>query len=760
MPSRKNNQKQPGGLKNLDFMGSKFSLTFPTPTGNFQTTLGGSITLLMGIVSISTFVVVMSQYFNKTAPVVTTSSKIGPRRREFNLYKTMMFQPLAFSLGLTYISKDWSRYVTVKARIDYMDYSLPNQTIMLRGVKQFDFIPCEDVQDDFVKSYVKQISPLEGFDKIFMCPDFEEKEEEYTYLDDIDNLKYQLISVDVYPCSRPNPADCASEQELNAMIVDVSPMTKLLEPSDFENPVRNFSVRRYHELDIGLKKTVKFDMKNERVVDDASRFSPPIVKTQFSTAYISSTDYKLRDKGQRHCSKAQISNPHFGGCAPYVTYSYTGLGEVGIIRRNYKKWTEMLGEFGGILKCLTTSAFFFYTFYNVWAMKRYLKEKMMGADKQLTKEVGRLLREAVKDEEAGGYQDGKGKGQDTKDWGKSGNSNGDQNKGNKSKSKNSKQTEAEKILKRMLENRFNVEDLIHKLHTIDLIEKVLFDSEEEKRLIPLVLYKVQEEERELKKEQQQESAQEQKKGDQSRPNSKKQLFTKLGQVSPENDFNCPNKGISTKAQLKGMITKTKTQRKVSSIRETYKAMLRGAQISPRDEQRTEAQPQQQQPPKEGSFKSLVRSYMLDRLNPIFNKNHKKVEKRQNLMKNEEKQKNKPEFTFGSSEADREFQKEDQEPVVIIKGEKLQMKMCEIAADPEAAKTNSGSLLVSTMRNSEGSGRFEREDEPISALESPSTLVNRKKPILARAMKNRLGRSNSRKGSFQRMSRFSRQSSKR
>ena len=64
-------------VHSLDFLGEKFSLTYNTLNGKFQTTFGGYLTILLTIASGLVSVIVFSQLFNTQAPVVTTSLEFG-----------------------------------------------------------------------------------------------------------------------------------------------------------------------------------------------------------------------------------------------------------------------------------------------------------------------------------------------------------------------------------------------------------------------------------------------------------------------------------------------------------------------------------------------------------------------------------------------------------------------------------------------------------------------------------------------------------
>ena len=127
------------------------------------------------------------------------------------------------------------------------------------------------------------------------------------------------------------------------------------------------------QIDPSLKKTIKYDVKHNKVLDDDARFSKPVIKKEFSTATLNAVDYVTRSSGQFHCTKLQILMGQIGGCVEYENFNYAITGEESIIRRNYRKWTEIIGEFGGFMKVISSAVFFLYSFYRLRQVARYLR---------------------------------------------------------------------------------------------------------------------------------------------------------------------------------------------------------------------------------------------------------------------------------------------------------------------------------------------------------------------------------------------------
>ena len=123
---------------------------------------------------------------------------------------------------------------------------------------------CSQYTDPVVKEFMVTADiGNAGLENIYFCLDFKGKGGEFRVLEDLQTLEFKIANLDVYPCSLPNPADCASEQEIRSIGVDILPIT-LLETADFDNSIRNFMVKRYNELDPSLTKDLKFDLWNRK----------------------------------------------------------------------------------------------------------------------------------------------------------------------------------------------------------------------------------------------------------------------------------------------------------------------------------------------------------------------------------------------------------------------------------------------------------------------------------------------------------------
>ena len=469
----KNTQNGGSCLSKIDFLGSNFNLGFSTKSGKFQTTLGGYITILMILVTLGTLVVVLSDYFNKDSPVVTTSTEFGSSTSSFNLYEENLYVPLGIVLGPHYIRQDMSKYATIKLQVDRLTYNEQAKKYDSVKEKTYDFVPCSQVSDTNMQAYVEEITYLPGLGQVLLCPDFRGEANDFTVSENSNENTSRMASMKIYPCSLADSTQCATAAELADMSIEYASINKLLTPSNFKEPVKSLLKREQIKVDVNAAKLIKHSVKRTRIVDDTSDFINPKVRIEFAKLESGAADFELRNPTQLHCTQAQISQGISGGCREFLNFEYVASGEVLVVRRNYKKFTVILGEFGGILKLITTFVFFFYSFYNRWKVKDYLGSRLFSEEAK-KKILG------IKDPNGGSKEAAK----TTKFI----------RVKNKLEHESAKEQEKEnakemdEAVKEYVRSRSQIVNLMNKLNSLELIEKVVFD-ENDKKLLPLVLIK-------------------------------------------------------------------------------------------------------------------------------------------------------------------------------------------------------------------------------------------------------------------------------
>ena len=307
-----------------------------------------------------------------------------------------------------------------------------------------------------------------------VCPDFRGLEHEFKQLINYVTFDSNTIKIKVYPCSLPDPSQCASAAEIMALHMEYAYPFKLLKPSDFKNPIESVPLQNIIKADPRTTKVIMENIKRNKVFDDTYSLVPATLKEEYLTLQRSSLDFGMRDVSQLHCDRAEVEKGIRGRCQEYISFEYKATQEVIVTTRSYKKLTTMLGEFGGILKIITSAAFFIYGVYSMRKVKSLMTGIIFGAEDGKEKTLQNLV------EGKKGSSQSITKVEKIKEKGE--------------KNQQSKNGESyEELVSRFVSRRSNVDSLMEQLNLLELMSKVIF-SEEEKTLVPLVLLKSEQEE--------------------------------------------------------------------------------------------------------------------------------------------------------------------------------------------------------------------------------------------------------------------------
>ena len=468
-------------IKSLDMLGEKFSLAFSSANGTFQTTLGGLITILMSILTISAFVIIFSQYFNTSAPMVTTSAEFASNKTTFNMYEHEIITPLALTIQGEFITAEAPRYVTIFAEVRGFAHNKQTDQFEETLLFKFPYIPCDQVTDKRTQEIVLKLMVIPKFLSSNLCPEFSGNPNEYLASQDQKNSQFRAVKLLIYPCSLPDPSQCASPREVNIVTITFSRFLRLVDPSDYEDPLRQLPRKEDLRLDSSNSKFRNYMLQGHKVLDDTLQLRPPKVKLEFATANLETIDTSSRDPNQVHCSAAQIEMGPRGGCQEYMKFDFTATGEVEVIRRNYKQFTTIMGEFGGMLKLMTTFVFIFYSVYNSKKVKKYFAESILklgassGSDEESLKKI--LDKAERRDRRKVGLQNhlkealGKESGA--------------------SVGLDDEPIPAKEVVAECVRSRTNAVDMMDKLNFIEYFEEFMLD-EHERTLLPLMLIKIKE----------------------------------------------------------------------------------------------------------------------------------------------------------------------------------------------------------------------------------------------------------------------------
>lgn len=189
----------------------------------------------------------------------------------------------------------------------------------------------------------------------------------------------------IFPCSLPNPGDCATPAELVELKLEIGMLNKGYDPHNKDNPVQNLpSFDDSIHLDPNLLKRKKFQMRKNEIWDDEEQFGDKTFKDSYLDVYKESMDFQTRSPSSTYCSPANLA---IMNCNPYLKFEFMSSGRNQIITRTYAKLLETLGEIGGNREIIMLFGYLIYRWRNRKNLRKHLNEEILEAKdvKQLVK---------------------------------------------------------------------------------------------------------------------------------------------------------------------------------------------------------------------------------------------------------------------------------------------------------------------------------------------------------------------------------------
>ena len=385
-------------LASLDLNGTTFQLGFPSKNGKFQTKCGGYLSLAISLSTMIAFVFLISQLFTNHSPVVNITPEFNPHLTEINIYEQDLIIPLMFKRGKKLISssKELSRYFTVKMNALYFDFDKNTGRWSLDIPAGFYYVPCDDIRSKSsrIASLVDKLFIYNAnLKKYLFSPDLKDKASLLTLSRTEGTRKIQNANIRVHPCSLEDPeSNCAKIEEIEQTEVIFFSNNKILDASNFNDPVKYSPKKLKLKVDTSKYKDLKYYAELNYILDDSSQLSAPKRGESFAVINLEGDDKRKRSKQKITCTADELKAGHFTPCTPYINLNYYMRSDLTKNRRSYKKASVVLGEFGGFLKLISTLVILFYSFYGA-QMKLYLVKETFFKGKE--KKVENKLNQSI-----------------------------------------------------------------------------------------------------------------------------------------------------------------------------------------------------------------------------------------------------------------------------------------------------------------------------------------------------------------------------
>lgn len=368
-------------LKKVDIFGQGFAFKYQGSL-KYTTVLGGILSFLTLAVAVIISLTFVNIYRDTTKPNISSSTRIDKTPPKRNLYEAKF----GFGVGL-FVNPDSiknvqeiSRYLTPLGFVLEMNLEeLGSSKVTFDSIEVIFFKACSDVEDKtltniFLEAEDEQVRQF--IENFLLCPDIK-KPLEYYVQSNAYSTPYRIIQFIMFPCSLPDPADCAPAQELSVSNMNFAFTQTSFTPSLQENPIQ--IVPTVKDFRIGVTQETRWEitLKATEIYDDFYDF----YQMERSLYFIDKDEEMmygiLRPVAYTHCPLELITQFL---CPPYSTLTIKSSGRTAKIVRKYKKALATLGEIGGASQSVFFGFGFFYILYNAYHMKQFKRKRVLNHD--------------------------------------------------------------------------------------------------------------------------------------------------------------------------------------------------------------------------------------------------------------------------------------------------------------------------------------------------------------------------------------------
>ena len=376
------------GIKNLDIMGEKFKFNYERKGGKYRTRLGGCVSIVVAALSLVFLVFISTQYFDTSSPIVTTTRELSSSQ-SLNIVGQDLFSGIALS-HTEFLETQFFNLITLRFQLMRKSFDPRTNTTKTEPIKTIKYTSCAQSTDQSVIDLLKKVVNDVNLNQ-YICPVFKEVDNNVTLSSDPQNFSSTYLSLKVYPCSLPDRSQCYPVKATETMRLIIPKISNLVSPSNYEDPVAFRWKVTVFLIDMTRTRYHRDILEINQITDDRSFFQKPQVKAEYGLFKIETTDFRERDVTQLYCTPSMIDS---GECEEFVNFVFEMDNEVVITKRRYKKIPQLIGEFGGILKLLTTT-FVIISFYYTKSIKRFLFKRAFGIEKSTAKHLVKKVRKSL-----------------------------------------------------------------------------------------------------------------------------------------------------------------------------------------------------------------------------------------------------------------------------------------------------------------------------------------------------------------------------
>ena len=365
-------------LSKFDVFGQPFSLKAHKTSLTYTTAIGGLITLIWVLLVLLVSYSTLTSYLDTTKPVVSVNRIRLPRPESINIRDHSSGGGFMFFDGKKFLTAEESkRYVTFKGEIAT---SKKVDGELIHSIKKFLVRPCPELSDEGTKElFETTTTKIESkidyqalFSDSILCGEINQ---ENSFIEGNKfSLPFSTQDYLIYPCSLPDPAKCASLEELSALQIGLIQLVKVAKYSEKGDPLEPaLDPDTVFYVDLTTKTQIVSYYKMNHLYDDDVGIISKRLTQEFINVDKVKTVTGSRLTQSAYCSEQQIAT---GFCEYYTKIINRSSNEKMVIERRYKQFFGVISEIGGFNDLIILILWVFYFFYNSYSYKKMIRSQL------------------------------------------------------------------------------------------------------------------------------------------------------------------------------------------------------------------------------------------------------------------------------------------------------------------------------------------------------------------------------------------------
>ena len=375
-------------VRYLDVLAPKVSLNIGGQE-TIKTLAGGSVSLLyMGLLLVACVLSSLA-YLDTTSPSINRQTVVHKSSPKIDLVRFGQLPILTFyndGGGVNLPIESVPRYLTLDAfRNDYSTSKNGSELVNTADNLYFTVVPCRDLllNGSFHKVYPKaELSAtyrLEVESHGFCL--YHDDPSQFFVKGSYEEGHTSSITYVMYPCSLDDASQCASEAELDKLLIQVISPSININYSSYHSPVTStYKHLMDVKIDPGLSKFVSQRLSLETIYDNQGFLTTERKVAEFVLPSVKDPvpSLSLRKDPSTTCDAAMIYET--GTCRSYFQFAIFSSPIGASSARSYKGIIETCGEIGGNKQILDFLFLIIHTGAVHWIIKRLYIKQVYGID--------------------------------------------------------------------------------------------------------------------------------------------------------------------------------------------------------------------------------------------------------------------------------------------------------------------------------------------------------------------------------------------